>query len=331
MKRISASDVERLKKVLSENKKAAEAKQAAENAEAERFLKDTFELISEKKYYEAELNLKYAISKYPENGTLCINLANLYFSTERLPAAERYYYRAIKFSPDNYRAYINLGEIYIQQGKLKAAEKCFEKAIVVDKDKPEAFVSLANIYFFLNNYTAAEKYYLNALRLDAANVDACLNLALIYEEKRELLKAEHIYNKSLKNNPENPVVLSGLANLHYLEKQYNKAIELCEKIKQIKLDHYDTHIILAKVYLALNRLDLCEQSLYVAEELGVSDFRTYRWFGNLYTAKGQFSLAERAFKTALTLAGGNAEIRADYAAMLNLSGRPKDAEKLLKE
>jgi len=106
-----------------------------------------------------------------------------------------FYKRTIKYVPDNNSLYLNLGMAYFNIGKKEEAASVFKKAIQVNPNNADAYNNLGNIYSDIGNKDDAVSAYKKAIEINPDYAGAYFNLFLFY----------------------------------FREKQYNLAIECCDK------------------------------------------------------------------------------------------------------
>ncbi len=120
-----------------------------------------------------------------------LNLAQLYYSQQKLTEAENLYRIIIAQQPNASDAHYSLGLLMAEQGNFKQAAISLENAAVTGN-----------------------------------NPRAWYNLAILYQQRGRVLEAEKTYLKALELAPKNPQFIDGLVSLYAQQQQWDKARQL---------------------------------------------------------------------------------------------------------
>ena len=93
------------------------------------YLKAAADLESVGKTQAAALAYGTAVTRWPDNATAWLGLGNTYYQTDRLPAAEDSYRRAVRVDPDYLAAWNNLAEVLAERGCLNEAITTLDTAL----------------------------------------------------------------------------------------------------------------------------------------------------------------------------------------------------------
>lgn len=203
-------------------------------------------LSKRNKFVESEELLTAIINLHKENTKdsvlMCkffyvdalIEVANIYYKTQRVEESERLYFETLSFCYD-----------------------CMKKYDGVVNHIPQIFNNLANIYFTAHRYSEAEKTFQLALEgyqhLAEGNplfnpyvIGVFNNLALLYKDMQRLEECEKVYTDALvfcrrlvHKNPQSYNIhlcglLKGMGNLYFKCKRYDD----CVKVNKEALDVY---------------------------------------------------------------------------------------------
>ncbi|WP_293276982.1 MULTISPECIES: tetratricopeptide repeat protein [unclassified Microcoleus] len=256
-------------------------------------------LTHDRRYGEAEQKYKTLLIYETNNVAPWINLASVYYLTEKyqeaidtlskaleiepLKAAIHYnfglilekisgfdqaieaYRQAIYLDPQYTDAYNNLGNILLHIGQIQEAEDVYRQAIQENSKDFGSHQNLGNILMVNNNWDAAIETYLQALTLKPRDPDILNNIGLAYEAKGE---------KSWS--------LSYFGYAHYRKNEYKKAVECFKELLNLnQCVETNDYIALAN---CLNTLNQEEESLRILQD-GIN---RYPDDTNLYSLMIQF-------------------------------------------
>lgn len=78
-------------------------------------------------------------------------------------------------------------------------------------------------------------------------------LGVAYRNKNKLHDSIQAYQKALSLDPENPVVMKNLADVHYLQKDYSKTVELCRQALKSNPRFHQVRSTLGLAYYRMER------------------------------------------------------------------------------
>ena len=142
-------------------------------------------LMHQKKYDEA---LKYAIS-FHKNGIMLeqssIYLGSIYFQTNQLQLALKYFDTTLGINSNNYFALVNKASVLHKLNKNSDAIVLLDKALCINNKDSVIYRNLASIYEDELNFNLAEKYYLKTLSFHPNDHLSLFALAQIQLSKQE--------------------------------------------------------------------------------------------------------------------------------------------------
>jgi len=227
-------------------------------------------------------------------------------TTERFNKAIDYFEQAIEQDPKCALAHAGLADTYNSlwffggsgiQGNVTKARQAALKAIELDEGLAEAHASLAYTLMFDWDWGGAEREFRKAIQLNPAcgtarhwYADFLAAVGRHQEALDEIRQAQEAEPLSLNINAD-------VGGIFYLARNYEQAIEHCQKTLEIDPDHWVTHWIL----------------------------------GNAYWQAAMPKDAIQALQTALSLSERNAIALASLARCYLLGHRKREARKLVEE
>lgn len=162
------------------------------------------------------------------------NLGNAYTLAGKLPEAVKAYREAVSSKPDYASAFNNLGNAYRSLNKYDEAAAAFERALQLDFDyhdlkRADIFNSLGLVYYDLKRVDSAIDAFKQAINLDTGLVKTYYNLGVALFGQGKNDEARDWYEKALKLKPDYGDVHNNLAIIYYLEKEYTKAVNHCDR------------------------------------------------------------------------------------------------------
>ncbi|XP_047035892.1 protein O-mannosyl-transferase TMTC4-like isoform X1 [Helicoverpa zea] len=178
-------------------------------------------LATTRRFEESEAAYKTAISyrqKYPD---CYYNLGNLYLEMSKTEDAIKSWFQAINLNPKHVLAWTNLMALMDNTGQIDRALKVIPKVLTELPDAPSINFAIANMYGKINRYEEAEAYFLRAIELFGFDVKAIhyANLGVLYHRWKKYAAAEEMYKNALKVDPS---FKTARRNLENLQKYLNK-------------------------------------------------------------------------------------------------------------
>lgn len=154
------------------------------------------------------------------------------------------YKEIIKLNPYDINKYLcELSEIYKLQNKFNEMIECYIKIIQTDENNIIILNEICDYYFNQSIYKLAIIYYKKLLIIEEA-YDIYYNIGLCYINMKEYKIAEENYLKSYNMNKSNNMIKSSLVELYYFLKDYEKSINIFNKIENNIPDY---HLILYNI------------------------------------------------------------------------------------
>jgi tetratricopeptide (TPR) repeat protein len=242
---------------------------------------------------EIAKNRNQAIDLGEDNPKVYIVLADAYTHIKYYDTAMQFLNQAIENKLSDPDIYIMIGKVHLSKINGTEAIKNFEEALKLESGNPEALTQKAKVYSLINNYAGAISLLEEAISSDPAYSPAYNELAEVYANLKDYAKAAEYYAVYIDKSESTLEKQKRYASILYLNKEYEKAIAILEKLIQIEADNSSSIRIVAYSYL---RLDAVQASKYYFQKLfsisGVNYLSTdYENYADLLSKTGEDSLA----------------------------------------
>ena len=212
----------------------------------------------------------------------------------------------ISLQPDKAEGYALRAIAYINQKKLQLAQQDIQKAIAVDPTSQLGYVQLGNLQFAQKNYAAAARAYQQGLDRDPNSSDALRGLMNSYLAQNQVDRAVAAANGQIARFPDNSEFYDLLGtSLFRAKKDFPGAEAAFSKALQVDPKNNDARLKLAQAQSTAGKLDqaiaTCQQGIQAQPR--VADY--YILLGELYQAKGNWSLAKSSLEKARELQPGD--------------------------
>jgi len=220
-----------------------------------------------------------------------------------------------------YFNYMSAGEAYTR------AKDAAVKALAIDKTLAEALTSLASVKLFYEwKLTEAEDEFRQAIRYNPSYVTAYHRLAFALSAKGRHDEAIRKINRARTLDPLSPAIATAAGWVLYLARQYDQAIDLCTKTREMDPGFHVAHVV---VGLALMEKGLLEEAISAFEkalELESRDIATLAYLGTACTRAGRENASRKILQEMETIARRK-HVPSFYRAVL-LIGLGKNEEAL---
>lgn len=265
-------------------------------------------LIKENKKEKTKEYLKVYLEKF-ENPEDYIFVAKSYQRLNEYEKAEIVLKEAQKKYPDNSQIISFLTDIYLKEGKISEAESLLKVLVNNPKfeKKERAYYLLARIELSKGNLDNAQRYLEKAFELNKEDPEIFVLLGEIYRQKRLFKKAEEIYLEVLKENPNSLEALNRLFQIYIDTDQYEKAKKIIDKLATINPSGKDVLLKQFYLYLKIDKVKELIPKLEKLTEKNPDDPQILMTLGMAYESLNQFEKAEKIYKKVLDLQPNNQE------------------------
>lgn len=141
--------------------------------------------------------------------------------------------KKIEKNPADIAAYRDLGGVYEHQRMFQEAiDECYMNILKYEPNNGVILNQIGVCHFCLANYTKAISFFKRVIEIKKIG-DVYRNIAMCYIKSKAYKKAEKYCALAYNLEPWNDENKSGLAELYYYYKQYDKSIEFYRKIKTL--------------------------------------------------------------------------------------------------
>ncbi|MDX1953119.1 MAG: tetratricopeptide repeat protein [Verrucomicrobiota bacterium] len=232
-------------------------------------------------------------------------LGNLYFQTEDLTNAVKYFEMAISKFPDFRRAHKNLGFALVRDGKYEAAIKPLLKTVSLGGGDGQIFGILGFAYTSINKPVSAEGAYRQALVFEPENYD--LKLGLV---KSSIATANYDYalgllDEMIQSYPDRANLWNLHANIHIQKEQPMLAALSLEMLRRMGKANSQNLFLLGDLYMSQEAKDLALNAYMTAiqQDEGKNVAKALRP-AQILVSQGAWDEARTLFATIRTTGGG---------------------------
>jgi len=248
------------------------------------------------------------LEREPENPYLLSGMGDACREIGDFPEAERCYRKLLEVDRNNLFALRGLGDVYKKMNRhqeaiqlwdrylvlrpldkfvmTRIADSCkvllqFERAeqvyrLILNSSPNDRFAltGLADLQHRLGKESAAIETYEKVLKFDRNELHILTIVGKLCWRISDFERSEGYFRRALKIDPENPYALFGLGNCYRWYRQYDKAIDVWQKILSRSEGTQTLHARMGNAYFSLGRFVDAEQSYRKSLEFGEDLFST---------------------------------------------------------
>ena len=215
--------------------------------------------ISNSNKAEAYKKFKRGVTLADSSKEACLQFGYALFTLEKYEDSKAVLQKGLSLAPDDYRLNYTLALTTQRLNDLPAAIKYYERAMEINPGDLGLISSLALAYNSNKQYKESNDMYEKALRIDPDNALMLNNYAYNLSTRGENLeKALDMSRRAVNKEPGNPSYLDTFGWIFYMMKDYKSALEYIERAVSINgsnavlLDHLgDAHFALKDVKKAV--------------------------------------------------------------------------------
>lgn len=237
-------------------------------------------------------------------------------------------YRAIEREEEKPSLYVTLGNAYRKLHNGSEAYKAYKKALDYDGGYAKALHQIGDIFLSQKNADMYLEYFKRAVSADAAYAPSLYKLYLYYFYY-DVPKAMDYYQQYMANADKGLQNQYDMADLHYLNKDYKKAIEKAKSIMQEQNEKTKPRLykLVGYSYAALNDSATATQYMhhYFSNESDSNLIaKDYELMAQLQLSQNHLDSAVMAYSSAITLLQDSMEIYKTYKQLADLYKNEKD-------
>src|SRR6187402_1120384 len=133
--------------------------------------------------------------------------------------------------------------------KSDAASDLFNRILQIDPSNDATLYELARIKKDQKNFTDAQNLLEKAVAVKPNNEWYWVALADIYEKGNDVAKLENVFTELIRLNPDKSEYYYDLANAYFIEKKYDEALKIYDRVEKFTGPTDELTINRQKVYL----------------------------------------------------------------------------------
>ena len=150
------------------------------------------------------------------------------------------------------QALVNLGSLYSRMGEPENAMSSYTKAVALEEDYL-AWFNIGSLHYKRGDWKQSVISLEKSRRLNGAFPLAVLVMGLAYSRMGNVRAAERCFSDVLEAQPGSEVALTALAILCFDNAKYNQALDLVDRLLQIKPENAGIRKLRSKILFSIGR------------------------------------------------------------------------------
>lgn len=212
---------------------------------------------------EAKRQFEQVLKRDPNDINAHFNLANIAFDSDQKAEAKKHLDEVVKAHPTLIKAYLKEAQFELQSGNPQKAERWLIRALKQEPNHVQASLALSKLYSQQKKSTQALDILLKLDNKSKLNPAVILATADLFIQANQTANAHQKLNEFANYYPkqlENRNYLTTKALLLMQEKQFNKAVDLYQKISK-KYPGTESAVTLANAYWVIQKPSQATQTL----------------------------------------------------------------------
>ncbi len=320
----------------------------------------------------AKAELEKVIKEQPEEYIYQLALAEMFLLERDVESAKTTLKKVIESAgteEDGLSARVKLAELLLREGKRDEVNALLEQTLSVDalnlqaltmraalsldagriedgitdlrsalKNQPDnvrATMLLARAHEMNGAVELADDRFAAGVKMSNASPDASLQYSQFLTRRGNQERAIKVLKDSLKTNPQNRSLLTALAQVYLIEKDWKGAEEIATYLKKLDQDNPVSDQILGRAYAGQNNFEKSIEAFQQAHENVPNGVNTMVAMTRLYMAQGKIEEAVKFLSDIIEASPENYPARLLRAQLFAANGRDKEAlesfEKIISE
>ena len=284
--------------------------------------------LAQKKYDDAALEYRIALSYSPRSGQAHLRLAEAYMKNDDLRNAYPEFLRAADSLPDDENVQLKAGNLLLLAGKYQEAKTRARAALKTNPKNVAALVLLGNSLAGLKDLESAIELSQQAAQLEPQRSGLYRNMGVFQMARGEVDLAEKAFKKALEVDPKSVSACLSLAELYRISGRANQVEAVLRQALAIDPRHVMANQAMASFFIRGERRREAEPYLKTAYEQAKT-IETGLSLADYYLALGRRSDSVEVLKGILALKDGFASATTRLAGIEFSAGRRANAYKLL--
>jgi tetratricopeptide (TPR) repeat protein/cytoskeletal protein CcmA (bactofilin family) len=295
----------------------------------EHLVKNGYELIAEKKYADAEIIFKEALTVSRVESRVYAGLGDLYFEDKRYNYALAQLQRAIDLSPANWEYRIKQAKTYSSNGQLKEAIESYQQAAKINPKSGTAFYNMGLLYLKQKDMDKARESLEISVRLDADSFEPHVALSRLYAQGNSYDQAIAEISEAIKLKNDKSSLHLTLGTLLLESGQEDKAVKTFKKAADLFPQNFSAQIRIADWYYTKGMFEKSLETYRVAETLDSKNSVIQARMGKIYLDKKENTKAQVALEKAIKLNPKDAQSHYQLGRLVSREGKWDRAQSLL--
>ena len=174
------------------------------------------------------------------------------------------------------QALVNLGSLYSRMGDPDNAMSCYARAVELEEDYL-AWFNIGSLHYKRSEWKQAVISLEKSRRLNGAFPLAVLVMGLSYSRMGNVRAAERCFADVLEVQPRSEVALTALAILCFDNAKFNQALDLVDRLLEIKPDNAGIKKLRSKILFSIGRSSESAEMIksFKDEDPGYRGFDTF--------------------------------------------------------
>ena len=200
--------------------------------------------------------------------------------------------------PKDADSWVLLGRLYGASNNSVESEKAYNKALEADPDSEDALTGLATLYAALgDSKRAAEK--LKAAADKSPSERTLIALGQAYEDQHDYKNAAEALGRALELQPENTKLAAGVAENLLRSGQFDKALEMFEKLAADDARNVPARLAIAEIYRVKRDFPKAQEALAKVKAIDADSLEVRYEEVRLLEAEGKYTEAIAALNPIL--------------------------------
>jgi tetratricopeptide (TPR) repeat protein/cytoskeletal protein CcmA (bactofilin family) len=300
-----------------------------EGDKLKQLVENGYELIAEKKYVDAEIVFKKALTVSRVDSRVYAGLGEIYFKDKRFSYALAQFQRAIDLSPANWEYRIKQAKTYYSQGQLKEAIESYQQAVEINPKSGTAFYNMGLLYLEQKDIDKARESFVISVGLDANSFEPHVALSRLYAQQNSYDQAIAEISEAIKLKNDKSSLHLTLGTLLLESGKEDKAVETFKKAADLFPQNFSTQIRIADWYYTKGMLEESLETYRIAETLDSDNPVVQARLGKIYADKNENTKAQLALEKAIKLNPKDAQSHYQLGRVVSGQGKWDRAQSLL--
>jgi tetratricopeptide (TPR) repeat protein len=275
-----------------------------------------------REYKRAHKYFKYALKIDSNLSFAHFGIGKIYQIMKNYEESMKHYEKCIESDKNNFKAYFQIGVIYLDMGHYAKAQEMLEKCLELNSEYILGVVGLGDVFYETGDFVNAEKYHLKAYQMgEKDDIHVIVSYANTLAALHKYDDAIILYQTALKLDPDIGDVHYFIANIYYLNDQFEEAIS--HYVRSIKIDKEpkpDAYFNLANSLCTRYRYKEAIKCFKMAIKLEQNNIEAYYNLGNAYHIIGSYKKAANNYEECLKRKFCISEVRIALARNYFLMG-----------